>query len=331
MQRILILFSLLLAMSMTARAGAEDAPRIKFDQIVYDVGATSQLVRVTGAFSFRNEGTAPLEIGTPSTVCSCTEARTESAVVQPGERGRILFTTDAVGAVGPKTSEIKVPTNDPNQEKVTLTLKVNWIKEFDVQPSSAAVGAIGVGTSTNLTVRLTRVDGSPLSIAQLKVSATSVRATLRKTADAAAVEIDIGYTAEGEPRFAQENITVYGPTADTKMVEIPIYAHVRQSLTSVPQRLMWVISGAANQPMERRIRITNYATDRPLKLTGLTSSVDGITLKSNLTDESNVTEVLAVLERLPTDSMAGKIRLETNFPDQPVIEIPFTIRVVAQR
>jgi hypothetical protein len=328
MQRILILSVFLVAIGMPHRTEAETAPRIKFDQLLIDVGATSQLARVTGAFTFRNEGSAPLEIGTPATVCSCTDARTETSVVQPGERGRILFTSDAAGAVGPKTSEITVPTNDPTQEKVKLTLKVNWIKEFDLQPSSAAIGAIGVGTSTNLTVRLSRMDGTALSIAGFKTSAPNVRASLRKTDNAAVVDIDLSFTAEGEPRFVQESVSVRGPTAEQVLVEIPVYAHLRQSLLPTPQRLMWVVTGEPGPYAERKIRITNYATERPLKLTGLTCSVEGITFKTSPAGEDNVTEVVAVLEKPPASTVSGTIRLDTNFPDQPLIEIPFKIQVM---
>lgn len=316
-----------MATGNVATSHAGDAPRIVFEKMAFDAGQTSQLARVTGSFAFRNDGTAPLNLEPPTTACACTTVRAEPLVVEPGQHGMIAFETDAVGAVGPKTSEIVVTSNDPVQRQVTLTLKVDWIKVFDVDPPAVALGPVGVGSTTNVVVRLTRLDQDNLVIAKLVPSSSSVQAALDGPVTDKSARIKVTFTAGNTPKLAQETVSIRGPGPDTVLIDIPVYAQVRQSLVASPAQLMWMVRGGVNPTAERKIRVTNFTPERPLQITKLSCDLEDIALSVNPSGTEPVIEVIAVLNRAPSASVTGTIRLETNFPDQPLVEVPFKVNV----
>ena len=53
---------------------AESAPKIQFDQTLYDLVKTSQVTTVSGVFKFKNLGDAMLKLDPPKPSCGCTAA-----------------------------------------------------------------------------------------------------------------------------------------------------------------------------------------------------------------------------------------------------------------
>lgn len=327
MNRIFSLLGAIIAIMSIATSHADDAPKISFDQTVFDAGRTSQLARVTGSFSFCNNGTAPLKLEPPTTACACTTVRADSLEVAPGMRGTISFETDAVGAVGPKTSEIIVLTNDPLQPKVALTLKVDWIKVFELDPPAAALGPVGIGITTNVVVQVTRLDEEKLAIAGLVPSSSNIRAELDGPVMDKIARIKVTFHAGTEPGLAQGSVSVRGPGPDDVMIDVPVYAQVRRALVASPSQLIWTVRGNANPAAERKIRITNFTPERRLQITNVSCDLEEIALSMNPSGAEPVIEVVAVLKQAPAASATGTIRIETNLPDQPSIEVPFKVNV----
>ena len=71
---------------------AEGAPKIQFDQTVYDFGKTSQVATVSGVFKFKNAGDGILKVEPPKPSCGCTVAELKPDTLQPGETGELAFT-----------------------------------------------------------------------------------------------------------------------------------------------------------------------------------------------------------------------------------------------
>jgi len=57
------------ALSLSLAGGA---PKIQFEQTVYDFGATSQVAAVSGVFKFKNTGDAVLKVQPLKPSCGCT-------------------------------------------------------------------------------------------------------------------------------------------------------------------------------------------------------------------------------------------------------------------
>lgn len=100
---------------------AADAPKVKFEQEIYNFGAIQQGEKVSYAFKFKNEGKTPLVISNVSATCGCTTPETPNAPIKPGEEGTIKVVFDSAGKNGMQDKVITI-TSNANPEASQLHL-----------------------------------------------------------------------------------------------------------------------------------------------------------------------------------------------------------------
>src|SRR5438067_5992772 len=142
---------------------ATGKPKIKFEQTVYNFGKTSQVETVSGTFNFQNVGDAALKMGKPTTSCGCTVAGVKPEVLQPGEKGELSFTLNLGRNRAVLEKQITVDSNDPDNPKIALSVRAEYIPLYEVGPVSFYL-SIRQGESTNLTAHVTRTDGKPFHV-----------------------------------------------------------------------------------------------------------------------------------------------------------------------
>lgn len=81
-------------------------------------GATA----VSKTFTIRNDGLAPLTIGTVTLPAGFALASTVPATIQPGDTATLVIQLDSSTGVGIKLGLVSIVTNDPNSPTYTLTL-----------------------------------------------------------------------------------------------------------------------------------------------------------------------------------------------------------------
>src|SRR5437867_12688674 len=97
----------------SATVWADGAPKIKFDQTLYDFGVTSLVEAVTGTFTFQNVGDGVLEIGKPKPSCGCTVAKVSPEKLPPGTKGELVCTLTPGTGEQKLEKAIFVPSTDP--------------------------------------------------------------------------------------------------------------------------------------------------------------------------------------------------------------------------
>jgi hypothetical protein len=98
-----------------------NAPKAKFDKLVYDFGEIPQGIPKTAEFKLTNDGKEPLIIQSAKASCGCTNLQYSQEPILPGKSANISATYNAA-AVAPFTKTITVVTNaDPNP--VVLQIK----------------------------------------------------------------------------------------------------------------------------------------------------------------------------------------------------------------
>lgn len=73
-----------------------NAPAFKFVEEVWDFGTIPQGIPVTHVFQFENSGKQTLEINTVTTGCGCTTPEFSKEPVDPGKKGSVTVTYDAI-------------------------------------------------------------------------------------------------------------------------------------------------------------------------------------------------------------------------------------------
>src|SRR5580692_4305940 len=107
------LFTATLWLGACLAALADAAPKIQFDQTIYDFGKTSLVTSVSGVFKFKNVGNSVLKLEPPKPSCGCTVAELKPDTLAPGESGEVAFTLNPGLSRATLEKHIAVTSNDP--------------------------------------------------------------------------------------------------------------------------------------------------------------------------------------------------------------------------
>jgi len=90
--------------------------------------------KISGVFTFTNQGEQDVTITSVRPSCGCTVAKLGKSQYAPGESGSIEATFKFGDRVGHQTKKIVVRTDDPESPVTTLTLRVDVPKLIEVSP-----------------------------------------------------------------------------------------------------------------------------------------------------------------------------------------------------
>jgi hypothetical protein len=113
---------------------AEIPGQIKFESVVHDFGNIDPNTKNRAEFRFTNVGKGTLKLQPVQVTCGCTVTELTKLEYAPGESGVIKFQYTASKAAGPVTKTMFVPSNDPQNPRVELTLKANIVIQVDYKP-----------------------------------------------------------------------------------------------------------------------------------------------------------------------------------------------------
>jgi hypothetical protein len=322
--------------AMCIAALAEGAPKIQFDQTVYDFGKTSQVATVSGVFKFKNTGDGILKVEPPKPSCSCTVAELKPDTLQPGETGQLAFSLRLDQVKAQFDKRITVKSNDPQTPEVSLTIMVDYTPLYELNPMTLTPNlAFGVKDAAQFTT-ITRTDGKPLRIVRLGASQPWITANVEPggEADDATARIRVAIQREGPPRRFNEFIQVYtaGQT-NTPVLSIYIYGQFLGEILLSPEALYWSIPNAVGGPAERPEKLVvrrvmiRAADGRAIELKNPQSTIQGIKVELVPKEAGNVYELVARLDEAPASTVSGNVSFETSVAAQSKIEVPVVVNV----
>ena len=322
--------------AMCVAAQAEGAPKIQFEQTLYDFGKTSQVTTVSGVFKFKNAGDGILKVEPPKPSCGCTVAELKPDTLPPGATGELPFTLHLGQVKAQFDKRIAVKSNDPQTPEVSLTIKVDYTPLYDLNPMTLAPNlAFGVNDTDQFTT-LTRTDGKPLRLVRLDASKPWITATVEPSAktNEAAARIRVAIQRDGPPRRFNEFVHVY--TADqtnTPVSSIYLYGQIMGELSLSPEALYWSVTDATNTTTERpeamaRRQVTIRSADgKAIKLRNPQSTIKGIKVELVPKEPGKIYELVARLDDVPASTVSGNVSFETSVAAQPKIEVPVIVNV----
>jgi Protein of unknown function (DUF1573) len=313
-----------------------NGPKIQFDRVVCDFGSTSLVQQLTGTFNIANTGTAPLVLGKPTTSCGCTIPALKTDKLAPGEKTELSFTL-AVGNIprGEVKKHITVPSNDPKNANTELTVMANIVPVFDYEPQVLDVGNLHLGVTTNFVIQIKRTDGKPMGITKVEANGAYLHPQLEPVPNQPnTVALRVEIVADGAARRFNNVVNVMGTDADRPLFMITVSGRIVGDILIQPQQLVWGIPDPEKWPSQkgtdaavRRILVSPGVVDQKLEISNIACTVAEVKVTLNPSADGKTFEVVAVIDKAPKESVGGVIRFETNFPRQPIVEIPLTINV----
>jgi hypothetical protein len=95
-------------------------PKIVLPEESYDFGTMRMGETGKHAFVVRNEGEAPLRLGTPETTCKCTVSEAAKEAIPPGGEATITLEWTPTGPTDTFEQSAILPTNDPQMPELRL-------------------------------------------------------------------------------------------------------------------------------------------------------------------------------------------------------------------
>ncbi len=117
---VLILVAVALLASTVMAAGKA---RIRFEGLTHDFGELRADEKVEFDWPYHNEGDGPLKILRTRSSCGCTMTLLDGEVIEAGNTGKLKIAFDPAGQHGSVTKTLSVVTNDPERQRVLLTVK----------------------------------------------------------------------------------------------------------------------------------------------------------------------------------------------------------------
>lgn len=313
-----------------AGATTGGTPKAQASEKIYDFGTVLNATPVAHVFKIRNAGSGTLVIGGVQTSCGCTAAKPTQSEVAPGQESDIAVTFDTRFDRGPATRTITVFTNDPQAQKIVLTLKGDVKVQVEAAPAQVAFGEVERGVEQAREVLLT-----DLVAAQAPNRATGGAnfKVISVTNSNPNIKVAFGPRTDGKPGAAL-SITMLktmplGAFDDTVKVatsrapiDITVFGTVQGDLTVKPAQVSFGIV-PHRQGTQRMVRLVN-ASAHAVRVTGVTSTNPSVSATVEpITPGKEYRVTLDLRPNTPDGALRGQVAISTDDPDQHIVNLPF--------
>ncbi len=145
-------------------------PMIEFETTDYDFGKIMAEEDIRYEYVFTNTGGQPLQILNVHPTCGCTTTGEIEKVIAPGDKGKIPIEFHTKGYKGKVEKAIRVSTNVPGKQMITLKIGGEIWEPIESNPRYASFGQlVDKNQSSRRLAAFQRDDGNPRSGEEIQV------------------------------------------------------------------------------------------------------------------------------------------------------------------
>ena len=329
------LILLILAPCLAFAAGANGA--ILVDRSEVDLGFVyrDQPQRMT--FNLDNTSGDSLHVVSIEPSCDCTTAQVVPEVIPPRGKGEVVVFFDPMGYEGRgKVKEsVRLFTTDKKNPEILLTFAIEVGIGPEPEPRSLAFGQVAKGEADtlNLLIRPGKAVGA--------AGANPVRVLgVRSDNERVAVK-EIGRTGDGADRFEVVVTNKAGgghlsgfvtlETSDNlkREIRIPVTASLLGSIAAQPDAIAFGPTLPGDY-IAQTVRV--FATGNlKFKIESVTSSIGQLAFEVSPSAQGGYEIKTKIKQGAPSGRVMGNIRIETDRPDEPPLDIRVTGHVRSVR
>ena len=305
-------------------------PKAQVSEKVYDFGTVLNATPVTHVFKLLNTGTGTLIVAGVQTSCGCTAAKPTKSQVAPGEESDIAVSFDTRFDKGPATRTITVFTNDPQAQKIVLTLKGDVKVQVEAAPAQVAFGDVKRGVEQSRQVLLTDLaaeqspnrapGGASFKVTSVTNSSPNIKVVSGPRTDGKAGAALTVTMLKAMPLGAfDDTIKV---TTSRAPVDITVFGTVQGDLTVKPAQVSFGVV-PHHQGTQRMVRLVN-AGARDVRITGITSTNASVSATVEpITAGKEYRVTLELRPNTPDGALRGQVAITTDDPEQQTVSLPF--------
>ena len=329
--------ALIAALPLTAQdtptVEAAAKPRAVVAQPIHDAGVVPTGEDVTHDFVIENQGEAPLEITDVRPACGCTVAQFDR-VIAPGASGKVHAVLDTSTFAGAIAKGVTVLTNDPAQPRFELTIKAQVQPHLIVDPGFARFIQPQHSDPGVVEQRLWTPSFEDLEILGVISPYPHLEVTHEPIAQAEdrhergvgrQHHLNLVFDYAASPIGSLADYVVIRTNHPTQPeVKIPISGFVRPLVVLTPSTADFGQVTLGDDGASGSIMLKHYGS-KPLEISAAETSVTGVEVEVEpMTDGSEFRVHVQLTPDMPKGAFNGTIRLSTNNPRKPTVEIPLT-------
>ena len=266
----------------------------------------------------------------------------------PGKEGKITLQVEHTdGYTGEVSKSAQVVTNDPTNQSFNLLLRAYFKGDvaptagsvialaaagklagpFTISPSDRWITSVLSGSSSTGTLTLYNGSGAPVHVKEMKPGGTDFTASFLTIEDGKRYELSVATNPALKPGQYHQTLKIVTDSKQAPELEIDLAVTVfpkvfaTPNMIAIPQMSSAQDVSAINIPLiyVRKLRGTG------LKINKVSSSLPFITLTLATDSEGQIYTIKVTLDRSKMNTpgeFKGMIRIETNDPDTPVLEVP---------
>jgi len=294
-----------------------------------DLGDIREGEKAHATYVLENHGQANLVITDLRGDCGCTVAtlEAEQKTIPPGGTQEVEVVFDSAGRPGPQSHTVRLDTNDPNHRETFLTLRVNVVTLFQITPSprldfrNAHRGEV-LARTLNV---LPSDKRAKLEIVSFSMPGGALKATpqpiVRGEAHGYELRFQVDENAPLGEVLSNGRLTVrVGDKEETK--GISVLGTVLGDLTVRPPIVRGSLEAPSPRGMELRPVTVSSVSGKPFRFEGVDAGPNFVTTVEGGAENGGYTVKIKIADGAPDGPCAAMLRIRTNSPVQPLIEVP---------
>ncbi len=304
-------------------ADSAPAPKIAFDNAVWDFGRIKSGEVLKHTFVFTNTGTATLEITQVQPGCGCTTAGEWTRKVEPEETGTLAIQFNSANFQGPVLKTVAVHSNDKSQPNVMLQLKGTIWKAVDVNPQFAMINVLPDSPSASTIVQILNNSDEPLVLSNPDSNNPLFHATIITNRPGKEFQLVIAAEpASMTNTTMQGQITLKTSMASTPVITVTAWANVQQAIVTMPPQVVLPTAPLA-APAAPEVTIQNNSTNL-VQITDVNVNLPGVevALSEKIPGRSFIIKLSFPVGFQMAPGQQGVVTARSSSSQMPSIKIP---------
>lgn len=325
-------------LALAAAAFAATGPKAVAVEPVKDVGAVEKGKKVVHEFVIRNDGDEPLQITEVQAACGCT-ATSYDRTIAPGQTGVVRAELDSTTFSGGIAKSVTAYTNDPATPKIELTIKAVVEPLLAVRPGYARFIKREAQGPAKVEQILWSPRGEAFEITKVESPFPFLEVTYRPATDADRREVnapsggwvvDLALDYDSAPAGAlADKVTIHTSHPTQKVVEIPVSGFVQPAVAVTPPVVDFG-DVRLDGPVRGSVHVRGNIPGQEFALTRVEDDLAGLeaSIEPSGAGPREFDVRLQLGPAMPKGLFNGTLKLYTNHPLRPVVEVPVKGRVL---
>lgn len=315
------------------RAQSDHQPSISVEPDTLDFGDMNQYEENQAEIVISNRGGAVLQIHEVRPSCGCTLANLDVEKLEPGESTTLNLTFNSQRMVGPQTKTVRIYTNDPVAPNYMLVIAAHVHAPVLVRPPTRQItfGKVRLGQTKQQKVEFEAEEVPELTITPTRYNEDLFEVVIepRYQGDPQQVLMKVNIKENAPLGDHREFIRVEASVENTPPIDIETFAEIVRDLYVDKTRIRFGYV-FKDEVMENHVRVRAWEEGIGFKVTGAEIDLPNFEIKIEESIPNLETRVSLSGTPLPASDplvqeaegrMKGTLRIFTNLPQQPEIEV----------